>query len=327
MSGVTRKSIASSEDGMRLDRWFHQHFPQVSHGQLQKFLRKGQVRVDGGRSKASRRLLSGEEVRIPPLPEKTDEDRPRKTQRLAERDVDFIRSLVIHRDQNFIAINKPSGLSVQGGTGQERHVDGLLEGLKFDMDERPRLVHRLDRDTSGVLMLARSRQAATLMGKMLKKRDTSKLYWAVSMGTPRPFEGKIELALVKRKGRAGEKMQVCYEDEDEGQFALTKYLVLQSAAQRFAFMALTPVTGRTHQLRVHMNEIGFPIVGDGKYGGSDAHPGGEISRKLHLHARSFSFTHPDRGQLVTIRAPLPEHMQKSFDLLGFDGTDEGNPFI
>jgi len=319
MSGVTQKSIRASEDGMRLDRWFHLHFPQVSHGQLQKFLRKGQVRVDGGRSKASRRLLSGQEVRIPPLPEQAAADRPRQKNRLTQGDVEFIRSLVIHRDTHFIAINKPSGLSVQGGTGQERHVDGLLEGLKFDSDERPRLVHRLDRDTSGVLMLARSRQAATLMGKMLKKRDTSKLYWAVAMGTPRPAQGQIELALAKRKGRAGEKMQVCYEDEEDGQFALTKYFVLQSAAQRFSFVALTPVTGRTHQLRVHMNEIGFPIVGDGKYGGADAHPGGEISRKLHLHARSFSFTDPDSGQLVTIRADLPDHMQNSFGLLGFDG--------
>ncbi|MCF6199678.1 MAG: RluA family pseudouridine synthase [Hyphomicrobiaceae bacterium] len=327
MSGVTQKSIGTSEDGMRLDRWFHLHFPQVSHGQLQKFLRKGQVRVDGGRSKASRRLISGQEVRIPPLPEQTAQDRPRQPKRLTERDVEFIRSLVLHRDKNFIAINKPSGLSVQGGTGQERHVDGLLEGLKFELEERPKLVHRLDRDTSGVLMLARSRQAATLMGQMLKKRDTSKLYWAVAMGTPRPAQGQIELALAKRKGRAGEKMQVCYEDEEEGQFALTKYFVLQSAAQRFSFVALTPVTGRTHQLRVHMNEIGFPIVGDGKYGGADAHPGGEISRKLHLHARSFSFTHPDKGKLLTIRAELPDHMQKSFDLLGFDGLDKDNPFM
>ena len=237
MTGVSQKSIAEDEEGMRLDRWFHLHFPQVSHGQLQKYLRKGQVRVDGGRSKASRRLVSGEEVRIPPLP--TD-ILPQRTQRrrMTNEDKEFIQSLVIYRDKYFLAINKPPGLSVQGGTGQERHVDGLLEGLKYDNEERPKLVHRLDRDTSGVLMLARSRVAATLIGKMLKRRDTSKLYWAAVMGTPRPHEGKIELALAKRKGRSGEKMQVCYEGEEDGQYAVTNYALIASAGQQFSFVAL-----------------------------------------------------------------------------------------
>ncbi len=207
MSGVTQKNIADNEDGMRLDRWFRSHFPHISQGQLQKYLRKGEVRVDGGRSKASRRLNSGQEVRIPPLPDVPTDKKPR-VKRLTEADIDFIRSKVIYRDKHFIAINKPPGLSVQGGTNQERHVDGLLEGLKFDNEERPKLVHRLDRDTSGVLMLARSRAAATIMGKALKQRDTSKLYWAVVMGTPRPAFVEIQLALAKKKGRSGEKMQV-----------------------------------------------------------------------------------------------------------------------
>ncbi len=326
MSGVTRKCIREDEEGMRLDRWFHVHFPQVSHGQLQKFLRKGQVRVDGGRSKSSRRLLRGQEVRIPPLPLASTDKKPRPN-KITDRDVDFIRSLVIHRDKNFIAINKPPGISVQGGSGQEKHIDGLLDGLKFDAEERPKLVHRLDRDTSGVLMLARSRAAAATMGKLLKQRDTSKLYWALVIGTPRPHEGQIELALAKTKGRSGEKMQVCYDDQQEGQFAVSRYSVIASAAQRFSFVALTPITGRTHQLRVHMNEIKFPIVGDGKYGGKEAHPGGEIPRKLHLHARSFSFIHPDTGRMVTIRAPLPAHMAKSWDLMGFDASSKDNPFL
>lgn len=326
MSGVTQKSIAKDEEGMRLDRWFHVHFPHVSHGQLQKFLRKGQVRVDGGRSKANRRLLSGQEVRIPPLPLETVEKKPRPRS-LSDSDREFIQSLVIHRDQNFIAINKPPGLSVQGGTNQERHIDGLLDGLKFDAEERPKLVHRLDRDTSGVLMLARSRAAAALMGKLFRHRDTSKLYWALVKGTPRPQEGKIDLALAKFKGKAGEKMQVCYDGEEEGKHAVSKYAVLATAGQRISFVALTPVTGRTHQLRAHMNAINFPIIGDGKYGGKEAHPGGEIPRKLHLHARSFSFIHPDTRRRVTIRAPLPEHMMKSWDLLGFDTISKDNPFL
>ena len=325
MSGVMQKSIAENEDGMRLDRWFHSHFPHISHGQLQKYLRKGEVRVDGGRSKSSRRLVSGQEVRIPPLPSEPADKKPRP-RRLSQADVDFVRSLVIYRDKHFIAINKPPGLAVQGGTNQERHVDGLLEGLKFDNEERPKLVHRLDRDTSGVLMLARSRAAATMIGQLFKQRDTSKLYWAVVMGTPRPANGQIELALAKKKGRSGEKMQVCFEGEEEGQYAVSKYSVLASAGQKFAFVALTPITGRTHQLRVHMNAIHFPIVGDGKYGGKDAQPGGEMSRKLHLHARSFSFNHPDSGKLIIVRASLPDHMMKTWELLGFDAHKEDNPF-
>ncbi len=326
MSGVTQKDIAPGEEGMRLDRWFHLHFPHVSHGQLQKLLRKGQVRVDGGRSKASRRLEAGQEVRIPPLPDKPESSLSR-TRRLSQGDVEFIQSLVLYRDGDFIAINKPAGLSVQGGTNQERHVDGLLEGLKFEADERPKLVHRLDRDTSGVLMLARSRKAATTMGKLLKQRDTAKLYWALVKGVPRPAQGQIDLPLAKKKGRAGEKMQVCYDGDEEGQNAITRYSVLASAAQRFSFAALTPITGRTHQLRVHMNAINFPIVGDGKYGGREAHPGGEIPRKLHLHARSFSFPHTKTGKLITVIAPLPDHMEKTWDLLGFDKNNAENPFL
>ena len=326
MSGVTQKSIAENEDGMRLDRWFRSHFPHISQGQLQKYLRKGEVRVDGGRSKTSRRLISGQEVRIPPLPIEPKDKKPRP-KRLTQKDVEYIQSLVIYRDKHFIAINKPPGLSVQGGTNQERHVDGLLEGLKFDQEERPKLVHRLDRDTSGVLMLARSRASAMLIGKLFKQRDTSKLYWAAVMGTPRPANGEIQLALAKKKGRSGEKMQVCYEGEEEGQYAVSKYSVLASAGQKFSFVALTPITGRTHQLRVHMNAIDFPIVGDGKYGGKDAHPGGEVPRKLHLHARSFSFAHPDTKRMITVRAPLPAHMLTTWELMGFDPDGQDNPFL
>jgi 23S rRNA pseudouridine955/2504/2580 synthase len=326
MSGVTQKIVADDEDDMRLDRWFRVHFPHISHGHLQKFLRKGQVRVEGGRCKASRRLEKGQSVRIPPLPEE-GEARKRTPRPLSDKDREFVRSLVIYRDKDFLAINKPVGLSVQGGTNQERHLDGLLDGLKFDQPERPKLVHRLDKDTSGVLMLARSRAAAALMGKLMKQRTTSKLYWALVMGAPRPMQGSIELPLIKKKGRSMERMTVCEEDDENGLFALSRYSVLASAGQQMSFVALTPVTGRTHQLRVHMSAIGFPVIGDGKYGGARAHPGGEISQKLHLHARSFSFVSPQNGQLVTIRAPLPEHMQQSFDLLGFDKDSKENPFV
>ncbi len=352
MSGVTRKTVGDDEDGMRLDRWFHRHFTQLPHGRLQKMLRLGQVRVEGRRAKASQRLQSGEKVRIPPMPDRLPGQKKAMVRKpVSARDREFVRSLVIYRDEHFLALNKPPGIAVQGGSGQERHIDALLEGLKYDAREKPRLVHRLDRDTSGVLMLARSRLAAGFLGEVLKKRLGAKLYWALVTGVPRPPRGQIEMALIKGEGRdvskeqgrrenrrggrntgrggkgRTEKMRPCREGDARGRPAITRYALLASAARRFSFLALSPVTGRTHQLRVHMNEIGHTIVGDGKYGGSQAHPGGEIARKLHLHARSFSFRHPYSGDDITIRAPLPEHMHKSWKLLGFETDDRENPFL
>ncbi len=300
---------------MRLDRWFRAHFPRLPHGRLQKLLRTGQVRVDGGRAKTNTRLSPGQQVRVPPIDEadKAGTSRPR----LLPEDVDFVRSLVIHEDSSVIAINKPTGLAVQGGTKTTRHLDGLLEGLRTSGGERPRLVHRIDKDTSGVLLLARTRFAAQSLGKALKERSARKLYWALVAGVPNPADGVIKLPLQKSPGKGGERVRAADAGGSGAQRAETRYRVVETAGQRLAWLALMPATGRTHQLRVHAGSIGHPIIGDGKYGGDDAFPGGEISGKLHLHARSISVPHPEGGRL-RIEAPLPDHMQMSWEVLGFD---------
>ena len=321
MSGVEQKRVSDDEDGLRLDRWFKAHYPELAHGQLQKLLRTGQIRVDGARVKAGMRLQSGQSVRVPPMApvrRRAESIKPSKD------DAAFIRSLVLYEDADVIALNKPPGLAVQGGTKTHRHIDGMLDALAVDPGEQLRLVHRLDKDSSGVLLIARSRKAAAALGKALKAHQAKKIYWALVVGVPRPEQGAIEAPLVKR-GQAGEERVVVAEDgSKEAQHALTHFRVIDTAGRELAWVALWPVTGRTHQLRVHMAAIGHPIVGDGKYGGADAHPGGEIGGRLQLHARRIEIDLPS-GKRLEIEAPLPPHMAETWRLLGFEG-DPGDAF-
>ena len=295
------------------------------------------MRVDGGRVKAATRLSEGQEVRIPPLPDGDHRPAPAPT-RVSEADAKMIRSCVIYRDEHVLALNKPPGLAVQGGSGQSRHVDGLSEALLFESDERPRLVHRLDKDTSGVLLMARSRAVAADLTAAFRHRETKKIYWAAVAGVPHPKSGTIRTGLVKAPGHGargeGEKMLNIHpreiDDTPGAKRAVTEYALIEAAAKRAAWMALNPVTGRTHQLRAHMAELGHPIVGDGKYGGSSqdnlgdgwgAHLGGEISRKLHLHARSLSFEHPVSRATLNLIAPLPGHMQDTWNMFQWQMAD------
>lgn len=330
MSGV--QLIQVDEDGaeQRLDRWFRRKFPQVGQARLEKMCRKGEIRVDGGRVKASTRLDVGQSVRVPPLPEAGLVKRSLTRQyEISDDDARMIQQAVIYRDDHIIALNKPAGLAVQGGSGQTRHVDGLAEALKYDLEDKPKLVHRLDKDTSGVLLLARTGRAAAGLAKAFQSRQTRKIYWAAVAGSPMPKIGTIRFGLVKAGGHGphgtGEKM-ICILpeviDETEGaKRATTDYFVLEEAAKRTAWVALVPITGRTHQLRAHMAEIGHPVIGDGKYGtnaqtndgeGWGAQLGGDISRKLHLHARSIDFIHPVSKARLVLTAPLPEHMKKTW---------------
>ncbi|WP_119061833.1 RluA family pseudouridine synthase [Dichotomicrobium thermohalophilum] len=325
MSGVEKKRVAPDEDGMRLDRWFAAHYPGLTYGRLQKLLRTGQVRVDGGRAKANTRIERGQEIRVPPLSQPAAEAGAAPAKALSERDIHFVRSLVIHKDDDILALNKPPGLAVQGGSGTTEHLDRLLEGLTFEKTERPRLVHRLDKDTSGVMLLARSRDAAAKLGRALKHRSARKLYWALVIGVPKPAQGEINLPLIKRGGRGDERVHPAEPDAPEAKHAVSRYAILERAGRRLSWLAMTPITGRTHQLRAHAAAIGHPIVGDGKYGGAEAHPGGEIPRKLHLHARRLTIPHP-RGGMFDIAAPLPQHMLKTWEVLGFDPEDDRDPF-
>lgn len=315
MNRVSSIMVTSEETHLRLDRWFKRHFPALSHGRLEKLLRTGQVRVDGRRVRAGERLVPGQSVRVPPLGESADQPPPRERPKVTAQDAEDLRALVIHRDDEVIAINKPPGLAVQGGTGTDRHIDGMLDALRFGSKERPRLVHRLDRDTSGVLVLARSATAAAWLGEAFRQRDARKIYWAATSGVPKPRRGKIDLALDKQASPRGERVAV---DAESGRRAVTLYDTVDAAGQKLAWVAFMPLTGRTHQLRVHAQVLGTPILGDGKYGGTDAILGGAgLSKKLHLHARSLVL--PRQGKRpLRLEAPLPRHMAATWQLFGWN---------
>lgn len=316
------RTIADDDDGIRLDRWFKRHYPALTHGRLEKLLRKGEVRLDGKRAKAADRIVAGQSLRLPPqvIHDKVEEKPkpgPVKTSRRLE-------DAILYMDKHLFVLNKPAGLATQGGSGLSEHVDGMLDQLAFEKTVRPKLVHRLDRDTSGVLLVARTSQAAAGLSRALASRDASKVYWALVKGVPRERHGIVKAALAKEGARGkGERMTLS-EDED-AKFALTEYAVMGQAGQEFAWVAARPVTGRTHQIRVHLASLGTPIVGDFKYGGTDAKGKGAIADKLHLHARSIDIARPDGGRLQVI-APLPPHMMKSWELLGFDANEKRDPF-
>ena len=334
--------VAEAEADQRLDRWFRRRFPHVSQGQIEKLCRKGQIRLDGGRVRASTRVAAGQAVRVPPLPDAAAPAAAREV--VSPADAEMIRAAVLWRDHHLIALNKPPGLPTQGGSKQTRHVDGLAEALRFGAEEKPRLVHRLDKDTSGVLLLARSRKAAAALTEAFRSRETRKIYWAAVAGVPDPRMGTIRYGLVKAPGHGargeGEKMLCVHpaaiDDTPGAKRAVTDYAVLSALGTRAAWVALVPVTGRTHQLRAHMAEIGHPIVGDGKYGGSGqenqgdgwgAGLGGAVSRKLHLHARSIALTHPVTGARLMLTAPLPDHMMRTWEMMDWRvGDVPADPF-
>lgn len=341
MSGVQTLRVAEDEGDQRLDRWLKRRFPQLTQGAVEKMCRTGQLRVDGGRVKAATRIEAGQEVRIPPLPAAQPASAPARpaAQRIPDSDQAMIQQAVLWRDEHIIALNKPPGLPSQGGSGQgSRHVDGLTAALMFGYKDRPKLVHRLDKDTSGVLLLARTDRIARALSEAFRSRTTRKIYWAAVAGVPHPRMGTIRYGLVKAPGHGrggeGERMIAVHPrdiDTTEGaKRATTDYAVLDALGTRASWCALVPITGRTHQLRAHMAELGHPIVGDGKYGGSGqenlgdgwgAQLGGEISRKLHLHARSIGFDHPITGKRVSLTAPLPDHMQRTWNTLGWHESD------
>ncbi len=319
---VKTLTVSSDEDEIRLDHWFKQHYPGLGYGRLQKLLRTGQVRVDGRRAKAGLRLVPGQLVRVPPI---SDAAVPRKQrEEVSERDAAFVRELVIHCDADVLVIDKPAGLPVQGGSGVTRHLDGMLDALTFDASERPRLVHRLDRDTSGVLVLARNRKAAVHLGRSFKGKSARKIYWAATVGVPNLARGRIDLPLNKLPARGGERMAV---DEDDGKRAITLYAVLERSGNSLARVAFWPQTGRTHQIRVHAAALQTPILGDGKYGGAEAYlQSSDISRQLHLHAREISLPHPSGRGTLRVVAELPRHMRDTWSLMGFTANDPDDPF-
>jgi 23S rRNA pseudouridine955/2504/2580 synthase len=340
MSNVQMIVVTEDEAEQRFDRFLRKRFPQLAQGRIEKMCRKGEFRLDGGRVKPADRVAEGQNVRVPPLPTGPipTPAAPRGADNAA---FEAIREAVIWKDEHIIVLNKPPGLATQGGTKQTVHLVQLAEALRFDRVDAPRVVHRLDKDTSGLILLARTGRAAAGLSRMFQSHETVKTYWAAVAGVPRPRMATIRYGLVKAGGRGAEKM-FCIHPEaikttEGAKRATTDYAVIESAAQRTAWVALRPITGRTHQLRAHMAEIGHPIVGDGKYGGNDltnegdgwgSQLGGEVSRKLHLHARSISLPHPMKpNQKLNFVAPLPEHMERTWAMFGWRTVDAlADPF-
>ncbi len=344
---VETVTVTTDEDGMRLDRWFKRHAPGVSLSHLNKIVRTGQVRVDGGRAKVSTRLAQGQKIRVPPLgaaDAPAPADRPGPQASVDDRRA--LEAMILFEDRGLMVLNKPYGLAVQGGSGTHRHLDGMLDAMAGAGGERPRLVHRLDRDTSGVLLVAKTRKAAADLGEIFRSRQTRKIYWALVEGVPKPAQGRVSLFLskgalmgdarVRKEGgrpvspaeRAGlERMRVAKHGDEDAQHSVTYYSVVDKVLPRLAWLSMKPITGRTHQLRAHAEAIGHPIVGDPKYnGGTGPDPRRtdplraiprDVEGKLHLLARRLVLPNPSGGTL-DVSAPLPPHMQASWDLFGFD---------
>jgi 23S rRNA pseudouridine955/2504/2580 synthase len=309
-------TVADDDDGIRLDRWFKRHMADVSFNLVSRWARTGQLRLDGKKATPGDRIEAGQQIRVPPAdatPARTA--RPvRKRETLTEDEQQFVRDMVIHSDPHAFVLNKPPGLATQGGTKTTQHLDRLLNGLADEEGARPKLVHRLDKDTSGALLVARSARSAGHFAKAFSGRTARKVYWALVVGVPDRDEGLIDLPLAKQPGTGGEKMHVSVE---AGLPARTRWRVIDRAGNRAAWVELQPLTGRTHQLRAHMAALGHPIVGDAKYGGPDAFLTGGISRKLHLHARRIRIDAPD-GKDIDVTAELAPHFAESLAMLGFD---------
>jgi 23S rRNA pseudouridine955/2504/2580 synthase len=308
--------VGEDDDGIRLDRWFRRNRPEISFNIVSRWSRTGQLRLDGKRVAPGERIAAGQEIRVPPAEAAPARSGPAKPKRepLSPEEEEFVRSLVIYEDEDAYVFNKPPGLATQGGTKTTNHLDRLLGGLADERGNRPKLVHRLDKDTSGALLVARTARAAGFFSKAFSGRTARKLYWALVMDVPSAHEGLIDAPLAKQPGTGGEKMHI---DEEHGLPAKTRWRVIDRAGNRAAWVELQPLTGRTHQLRAHMAAIGHPIVGDGKYGGADAYLTGGISRKLHLHARRLKIDSPSGGS-IDATAELPEHFSQSLETLGFE---------
>lgn len=315
--GIREYAVAPDDDGIRLDRWFKRHLPDTSFNEVSRWARTGQIRIDGKRAAPGDRITTGQRLRVPPADIEAQNARPARSRKrvdLTDDMIDYAQNMVIHKDNDALVINKPPGLATQGGTKTSEHVDGLLDALYFEGDQRPKLVHRLDKDTSGVLLVARSARSAAHFSKAFSSRTARKVYWALVVGVPAIEDGTVDLPLAKQPGTGGEKMHV---DTENGQPSKSRYRIIERAGNTCCWVELQPYTGRTHQLRVHMAAIGHPIVGDGKYGGKDAFLTGTISRKMHLHARRIRIDHP-RGEALDVTANLPPHMAESLEDLGFD---------
>ena len=314
MSAVEFVLVTDNDNDIRLDRWFQRHYPDLKHGMLERLIKNKNIKLNKAKTTAGTHVHTGDEIRIPPLDISKREDSPLK---LSKKDIQSMQKIVIYKDDDIIVLNKPAGLAVQGGSKTTRHVDGLLDALRFEKNEKPHLVHRLDKDTSGVLVLARSANIASKLTNAFKTRAVHKVYWAIVSGKPKVASGKIDAPLTKKQDQV-------VVDFEHGDPAISLYNVIDSAGQKATWLALSPLTGRTHQLRVHLTEVlKTPILGDNKYGKKTL---SGMGKGLHLHARAIEIKNPRTGKLIQVIAELPAHIKETFHLLGFDEQEQKKPF-
>ncbi|GAA3851640.1 RluA family pseudouridine synthase [[Pseudomonas] carboxydohydrogena] len=317
--------VTADENNMRVDRFLEARFPGLSFSHIQRIVRKGELRVNGKRADSKDRLEEGQSVRIPPL----KLDAPKTGGNLSEaatKTLEELRKMILFEDADVMVLNKPAGLAVQGGSGLSRHVDGMLEVMRDAKGQRPRLVHRLDRETSGCLLIAKTRFAASVLTGSFRHRSARKIYWALVAGVPKPKQGRISTYLAKEENEEDSIMRIAEHGDEGAAHAVTYYAVVEASAQKLAWVSLKPVTGRTHQLRAHMAHIDHAIVGDPKYFNKENWqlPGG-LQKRLHLLARRIVIPHP-RGGVIDVTAPLPPHMLQSWNLLGLE-ADRFDPIV
>ncbi|MHC2333955.1 RluA family pseudouridine synthase [Bradyrhizobium sp. USDA 4454] len=309
--------VTSDENGMRVDRFLEARFPGLSFSHIQRIVRKGELRVNGKRADSKDRLEEGQSVRIPPL----RLDTPKTSGTLSEAEAKTLQALkemTLYEDDDVLVLNKPAGLAVQGGSGMTRHVDQMLEVMRDAKGQKPRLVHRIDRETSGCLLIAKTRFAASFLTGAFRHRSARKIYWALVAGVPKPKQGRISTYLAKEESEEDSIMRIAEHGDEGASHAVTYYAVVEASATKLAWVSLKPVTGRTHQLRAHMAHIDHAIVGDPKYFNKENWqlPGG-LQNRLHLLARRIVIPHP-RGGVIDVSAPLPPHMLQSWNLLGLE---------
>lgn len=314
---VETVTVTADENGMRVDRFLEARFPGLSFSHIQRIVRKGELRVNGKRADSKDRLEEGQSVRIPPL--KLDTPKlPGHLSEAEQKTLQALKDMTLFEDADVLVLNKPAGLAVQGGSGTTRHIDQMLEVLRDAKGQKPRLVHRIDKETAGCLLVAKTRFAATALTGSFRHRSARKIYWALVAGVPKPKQGRISTYLAKDESEEDSIMRVAKHGDDGASHAVTYYAVVETSGQKLAWVSLKPVTGRTHQLRAHMAHIGHAIVGDPKYFNIENWqlPGG-LQNRLHLLARRIVIPHP-RGGVIDVSAPLPPHMLQSWNLLGLE---------